>query len=168
MRAHDRDLQQITDSIEGRYAYLSCTSIYQFISSEQQYFTSLFSSLPPSCNLYFLLFIFLPTQESSLYKKMYSIHVSSLKCLQHERRIKILGDVLVSSFCAWIQHLVLFLLNFIQFSWAHYSSLSRSLWIPSFCCVNTAQSHVSSTLAEGALDLSLSLMKALKNTGYTT
>lgn len=55
-------------------------------------------------------------------------------------------------------------LNFIQFSWAHYSSLSRSLWVASR---PSAERHVISKIAEGALDLSVSLMETLKSTGGT-
>lgn len=71
------------------------------------YLVLVVTSLPPSCTLYFLLLIFLPALEPSLHKKTYSMHVSSCKFLQHERRIKIPGNYIVSSLCAWIQHLVL-------------------------------------------------------------
>lgn len=109
------------------------------------YLVQVVTSLPPSCTLYFLLFIFLPTLESSLYMKIYSIHISSCKFLQHERRIKILGNYLISSFCAWIQHLVLSLSELYS---VLMGSLLRFFQVPldgilCFCCDNsTAQSHI--------------------------
>lgn len=109
------------------------------------YLVQVVTSLSPSCTLYFLLFIFLPTLESSLYMKIYSIHISSSKFLQHERRIKIPGNYLISSFCAWIQHLVLSLFELYS---VLMGSLLRFVQVPldailCFCCDNsTAQSHV--------------------------